>query len=221
MTDSLKIAVAERIRKARKEARLTQEQVAKALGLTKQSVSHWETARWLPAQADLGPLARLLGKTTDYLLTGIGPAPGSATQNVQIPILVPYASKGQLLEIARGHLDPKEVEGRWPSSIHDSDALIAFGAIDRGIESRIPADSVLTVRYRKLPEPGEIALVALLANNELLLRRYRPGSSGKPGEVPFTLKPDNPDYGEARTISKKDRPVTIGTLAAVCIQTSR
>jgi transcriptional regulator with XRE-family HTH domain len=212
MSDSLKLAVAERIRQARKEAKLTQEQVASELGLTKQSVSHWETARWLPAQADLGPLARLLGKTTDYLLMGIGP---------RIPILVPYASMEQLLEIARGNLDPKEVEGRWPSSIQDSDALIAFSAIDRGMESRIPADSVLTMRYRKLPEPGEIALVALLAHNELLLRRYRPGPSGKPGELPFTLKPDNPDYGEARTIAKKDRPVTIGTLAAVCIQTSR
>jgi transcriptional regulator with XRE-family HTH domain len=222
MADSLKEAVAKRVREARKNAKLTQQQIADKIGCTKQNVSHWETARWLPAHEDLVPLAKLLNTTTDYLLTGImNLAPGSSVGNARIPIMVPYPDREQLLDIARGKLDPDKVQRRWPSGHADADGLIILDVPDRAMEPRIPHDARVTIKRSKMPEPGAIVLAALLASNELLLRRYRPGPSGRPGHLPFTLKPENPDFGDVRHIGKEDKPVIIGSVVSMSVAISR
>lgn len=57
------------IRKYRKEKNMTQEEMAKCLGVTAPAVNKWESGASAPDIALLAPIARLLGITTDTLLS--------------------------------------------------------------------------------------------------------------------------------------------------------
>ena len=57
------------IRKYRKKAGMTQEEMASRLGVTTPAVNKWENNNTLPDVALLSPIARLLGITTDELLS--------------------------------------------------------------------------------------------------------------------------------------------------------
>lgn len=77
----------EKILSARKKAGLSQVDLADALGVSRQSVSKWETGEANPEIGKLPELARLLGVSTDWLLSeedepakergeaGFGPVP--------------------------------------------------------------------------------------------------------------------------------------------------
>ena len=60
--------IGEVIRKYRKEKNLTQEEMARALGVTAPAVNKWENGNSLPDVMLLAPIARLLGITLDTLL---------------------------------------------------------------------------------------------------------------------------------------------------------
>ena len=60
--------IGKRIQCLRREKKLTQEQLAAALGVTSAAVSKWETNAAMPDVAMLCPLARMLGITVDALL---------------------------------------------------------------------------------------------------------------------------------------------------------
>ena len=61
---------------ARKKQHLTQEQLAEQLGVTRQSVSRWESDAAYPETDKLVRLAQLFGVSCDYLLQGVGEASG-------------------------------------------------------------------------------------------------------------------------------------------------
>ena len=56
------------IRKYRKEKNMTQEEMARRLGVTAPAVNKWESGASAPDIALLAPIARMLGITTDTLL---------------------------------------------------------------------------------------------------------------------------------------------------------
>lgn len=58
----------EKIRRLRRRHGLSQEQLADALGLTRQAVSRWETENAVPETGVIVRLSDLFGVTTDYLL---------------------------------------------------------------------------------------------------------------------------------------------------------
>ena len=60
----------ERIRKRRQVLKITQQDLAEALGVTPQHVSLIEQDKAAPSLSLLAGLARELGTTTDYLITG-------------------------------------------------------------------------------------------------------------------------------------------------------
>lgn len=63
------MSIGEVIRKNRKKAGITQEEMAARLGVTAPAVNKWENSNSLPDVALLVPIARLLGITTDELLS--------------------------------------------------------------------------------------------------------------------------------------------------------
>ena len=63
-------SIGSRIAKYRKEKGLTQEALANQMGVSSQAVSKWETDASCPDIAALPQLCRILGITTDELLTG-------------------------------------------------------------------------------------------------------------------------------------------------------
>lgn len=60
--------IGQRIRKARENKSLTQEQLAEYVGVSRTAVSKWEKEESEPSLAHLTVLSELLGTTTDNLL---------------------------------------------------------------------------------------------------------------------------------------------------------
>lgn len=84
-----------RLKNLRKSKKLTQQQVADAIGVSKTSVIYWEKDENLPKYDSLMTLAQILGVTSDYLLNGKGS--DSLDKNVSAPFpiagrLVPVIS---------------------------------------------------------------------------------------------------------------------------------
>lgn len=57
----------------RKKQKLTQEDVAKKLGIDRTTVSKWETGETFPSTKQLLPLAKLYNCKADDLLSGVAP----------------------------------------------------------------------------------------------------------------------------------------------------
>ena len=65
--------IGDKIKKARTDAKLTQERAAEALGVSRQTVSNWENGRFYPDIASVLKMSDLYGVSLDYLLKGEGP----------------------------------------------------------------------------------------------------------------------------------------------------
>ncbi|MCG9515140.1 helix-turn-helix domain-containing protein [Acinetobacter pittii] len=84
-----------RLKNLRKSKKLTQQQIADAIGVSKTSVIYWEKDENLPKHDSLMALAQILAVTSDYLLSGKGS--DSLDKNVSAPFpiagrLVPVIS---------------------------------------------------------------------------------------------------------------------------------
>lgn len=83
------IQINEQIAFLRKQKGLTQEELAKALGVTNQAVSKWESTQCCPDIQLLPDLAKLFDVSVDELL---GYTPGSTTEDIVLAIRKRIAS---------------------------------------------------------------------------------------------------------------------------------
>lgn len=60
--------IGSRIAFARKALQLNQVELGKRIGVSGQTISNWETARYLPSASDVVALVKVLGCTSDFLL---------------------------------------------------------------------------------------------------------------------------------------------------------
>ena len=65
--------IGERIQRYRKQAGLSQEQLAAQLSVSRQAVSKWETGESMPDLAKVVQMSELFGVSTDALLKGETP----------------------------------------------------------------------------------------------------------------------------------------------------
>ena len=65
------VSVGERIIELRKQNKVSQVQIAEALGISRQAVSKWENDLSVPDMNNLIRLADLLDTDTEYLVTGV------------------------------------------------------------------------------------------------------------------------------------------------------
>lgn len=68
-------AVGTRIRRARQAAGLTQDDLARKVGLRGQTVYRYESGALLPGLVALEAIATVCAVTTDWLIRGVGEAP--------------------------------------------------------------------------------------------------------------------------------------------------
>lgn len=71
--------IGSRIKLAREAAALSQEALARAAGISLSTVSKYEQRQHGPSGTTAAALARVLGVSTDWLLTGVGRGPHSPT----------------------------------------------------------------------------------------------------------------------------------------------
>ncbi len=79
-----RITLAARIESARMRAGLSQAQLARRMGIERQSVQQWENGETAPRQSRLTKLAQVLGVNAQWLLTG---EPGGQIEDVELGIL--------------------------------------------------------------------------------------------------------------------------------------
>ena len=75
--------LAQRIQHLRKEKGLSQEELAEALGVSRQAVSKWESAQSTPDVEKIVAMSRYFAVTTDYLLMGVQGHEPNAVQTKQ------------------------------------------------------------------------------------------------------------------------------------------
>jgi transcriptional regulator with XRE-family HTH domain len=64
------VSLGERIKERRQALKITQQQLAQALGMTPQHISAIEQEKWAPSVTLLRKLAEELGASIDYLVSG-------------------------------------------------------------------------------------------------------------------------------------------------------
>ena len=99
-SDGLNLELAERLRTEREYLGLSQEQVARALSLSRAAVSAIETGRRKVSGVELGRLAKLYGTSTDRLLGTAAPADESVTQLFRATKNLSDHDKDQVLRFA-------------------------------------------------------------------------------------------------------------------------
>jgi SOS-response transcriptional repressor LexA len=82
-----------RLKNLRKSKKLTQQQVADAIGVSKTSVIYWEKDENLPKHDSLMALAQILGVTSDYLLSGKG------SDSLDKNVTTPFPIAGRLVPV--------------------------------------------------------------------------------------------------------------------------
>ena len=89
------MTLGEKLQKLRKSRSWTQEELAEKVGVSRQSLSKWESDGALPDTANVIVLAHLFGVTTDYLLRAAAPDEAAADAPAAAPVvqLVPPPKK--------------------------------------------------------------------------------------------------------------------------------
>ncbi|MBU3096315.1 helix-turn-helix domain-containing protein [Acinetobacter baumannii] len=82
-----------RLKNQRKSKKLTQQQVADAIGVSKTSVIYWEKDENLPKHDSLMALAQILGVTSNYLLHG------KESDSLDKNITAPFPIAGRLVPV--------------------------------------------------------------------------------------------------------------------------
>ncbi len=67
------------------------------------------------------------------------------------------------------------------------------------MEPTFKLEQIVAIDSAQVPEPGDCIVVALLATDEVLFRRYRPHSGTQPVEPPYKLIADE-NFFEPREI---------------------
>jgi transcriptional regulator with XRE-family HTH domain len=104
------VTFGDRLRKARKTASLTQEELGFAVGVSKQAVSDWENDRQFPSAHVLPQLKKELGVTLDHLYCGDGAGRERGMQEVAARHEVPLTPElRRLLDVGR-RMTPRQLK---------------------------------------------------------------------------------------------------------------
>lgn len=150
--------IGQRIKSARKQAKFTQGDVAKRLGIGRVAVTNWETGATEPARERIADLAEMLGVPVDWLLTGRGADVPIPSMVVDVPNarITGHPSGGSSVVPVYGQA-VAGVDGQFPINGNILFWVVAppqIAKIEGAYAVSISGDS-MSPRY----EDGEIAFV--------------------------------------------------------------
>src|SRR5271166_2328222 len=88
-------SVGQRIREAREDKGMTQQDIASHLEMSRAGVAQWESDTTSPSIATIGKVARFLGVTPSFLAFGVGGEPEVIYEPPEGTIAVPEVAFGQ------------------------------------------------------------------------------------------------------------------------------
>ncbi len=177
--------LADNIKKRRRELKLTQEELATALGYTNRTtISKIESGKIDITLQKLRDIARVLGVTAGELAGPEGTLPDTddlilIDNEQKIPIIGNVVCGEPVYE-------EEYFEGYVSTDINADFALIAHG--DSMINADIKDGDIVFIKRQPIVDNGQIAVVAI--DNEITMKRfYR-------YEKQIVLRPENPNYSE-------------------------
>ena len=147
------MSIGSKIADARKKQNLTQEQLAELLGVTRQSVSRWESDTVYPEMDKIIKLAEILNVNCDYLLKDHVSESGEQKTNNLITRLLKNALGKQVI-IETYDDDDYDFTGR-KCRILDFDNAWAVVEIYKGKKTQnklIPVSSIAAITFVKAKE---------------------------------------------------------------------
>lgn len=198
-----------RLRTLRKQRKLTQGQLGKALGVSDVTVGYWERDLNVPGGKSLTKLAQYLGVTEGFLLYGheeeanVGPAPVTAQQ---IPIISYVQAGAWSPECDARNLDGT-VDYILTSEFH-SYSTFALKVKGKSMEPDFVEGDVIIVDPELQPGPGDY-VVAKNGSDEATFKKYRARGVSDTGEEIFELIPLNEDYAVRNSAKEKIRIVGV------------
>lgn len=201
--------LAEVLLTARERAGLSQEELAKRIGVTRATVSQWERGGAGPKRSRARAVAEALG----IPLTAIDPFAGNRPESVDIhqrsrTICVygwslTWSSSGGV-ELERGGAKIAVDDG-LPIEI------IALVVADEAMAPDYKAGDIIIIDPNVLPRPGEAVVVAVHGQDAAVLRAYHPRGLDSAGEPAFDLRATNPDFATV-TINSRHPAKIVGTV---------
>ena len=181
------------LREIRKEHGLTQEKLAKIIGLSRSTITMYETGGSEPDFDILKKIADYFNVTTDYLLYGnLSRATNIKPMHalVKLPVLGCIRAGSPIF--AEEH-----IEGYQMVDKKYEKGYFLLRVDGTSMSPTIPNNAVVIVRQQNTAESGDI--VACLVNGDCAtLKRFKPLSNGV-----FLLQADNPS-AESYTVSAAD-----------------
>lgn len=193
------------IKKRRLELGMSQEELARLVGVKRQTVAEWESGATGPKRSRAVDVARALQIKPEQLdpRAGLGLA--------YAPHLPHYD------QIALISLDDFRL-GDWPQVIHKAGEFVqvehaigdAFAVIvsDESMAPTMRRGDVVIVKRDAHPLPEDLVVVAF-QEATAAIRRYRPRGRGSAGVETFDLVPESPDYATL-TITGPEQGLIIG-----------
>lgn len=187
---------------------MSQDELAKRIGITRVSISKWESGLNQPKGRYLNDLATALGVTVDWLLTGDGEVRGQPTPEVMPgyhnvePAVIPQGTRVPVLSYVQA--------GHWHEMCEQATAFdgnveyvtagvdvgpCGFGLWLRGksMEPFFKEGDLIIVDPEEAPQPGDF-VVAKNGSEEATFKKYRPRGIDESGQEVFELVPLNDDY---------------------------
>lgn len=208
----------ERLREARQRRAVTQPEMARLLGKSKQLVSAWEQGRSEILVSTLATLAQILSADVNWLVLGMQNEPArEGFPTLPHGMLVPVLQPQEIIRFAGGELALENVEPKVYTYFQTPPGALAFAMPDNSMLGIISKDELVIVGPQERVEPGEIVAAAVYADNDieldqpiLVLREIRFLSTNI-GKAPYELVASGRGYSKI-TIKKPEHAVIIGRL---------
>lgn len=194
------------LKAARKAKKLTQIEVANAIGLSQSSYSYWENSDVKIEPSALSKLAELFGVTVDYLIG----ASDTPQNSVSVPVLGSVPA-GIPLEAIENILDWEEIPAAMCAGGREYFALRVTG--DSMWPDYLEGDVVI-VRKSPTCESGDVCVV-YVNGYDATLKQVKLQADGS-----LTILPKNPSY-PPRTFSRQEVLEMPVSIAGVVVELRR
>jgi repressor LexA len=168
----------------------TQNDIAKLLGVRRETYTQWETGKFTPKHETLSWLASYFGVTTDYLLEGKNPSKTSAVKILGVvrageAILAQADEQTDVIEVPQIMIEP--------GAVYFGLRIVGDSMQDLGISEGM----TVLVRQQNSIEDGQIAIVLLDGGEKATIKRcYKANGS-------LLLIPANSKHKEVKTPAER------------------
>lgn len=210
-----------RVREARLSASLSQPELARRLGKSKQLVSAWEKGRAEMLTMTLADLASATGADINWLLRGgVNPNVSGVKKPPPRGSVVPLLTAADAIKVARGKFSLDEAPTQIYTCVKAGARAFALEVADNSMRPDLVAGDIIVCAPDHRVAPGGIVAAvvkeadAALAEPVLVLRCVH-FKSAAIGEAPFELVPLSPAW-PVLSIRKLSHAVLLGPVITVC-----